>query len=72
VFMITHDLDSLYKITDQVAVIADKKVVAMAPVEELEKSDQPWIKSYFHGARGRSAAAVAREVVGDGGRERQD
>ena len=56
VFMITHDLDSLYKITDQVAVIADKKVVAMAPVRELEKSDHPWIQSYFHGARGRAAS----------------
>ncbi len=29
VFMITHDLDSLYAITDRVAVLADKKVVAM-------------------------------------------
>ena len=56
VFMITHDLDSLYKITDQVAVIADKKVVAMAPVRELETSDHPWIKSYFHGERGRAAS----------------
>jgi phospholipid/cholesterol/gamma-HCH transport system ATP-binding protein len=56
VFMITHDLDSLYKITDQVAVIADKKVVAMAPIRELESSDHPWIQSYFHGERGRLAA----------------
>ncbi len=72
VFMITHDLDSLYKITDQVAVIADKKVVAMAPVRELEKSDQPWIKSYFHGARGRSAAAGARGGVAHSEREGQD
>jgi phospholipid/cholesterol/gamma-HCH transport system ATP-binding protein len=60
VFMITHDLDSLYEITDQVAVIADKKVVAMAPVRELENNDHPWIQSYFHGVRGRSAAGVAR------------
>jgi phospholipid/cholesterol/gamma-HCH transport system ATP-binding protein len=57
VFMITHDLDSLYKITDQVAVLADKKVVAMAPVRELERSEHPWIKAYFHGERGRIAAA---------------
>ncbi len=56
VFMITHDLDSLYTITDQVAVIAEKRVVAMAPVRELELSRQPWINSYFHGARGRAAA----------------
>lgn len=60
VFMITHDLDSLYKITDQVAVIADKKVVAMAPVRELEKSDHPWIKSYFHGERGRAASTESK------------
>ncbi|HWE99294.1 MAG TPA: ATP-binding cassette domain-containing protein [Caulobacteraceae bacterium] len=58
VFMITHDLDSLYTITDQVAVIADKKVVAMAPVRELEQMDQPWIRSYFGGVRGRAAAEV--------------
>ena len=55
--MITHDLDSLYTITDQVAVIADKKVVAMAPVHELEHSDHPWIREYFLGPRGRAAEA---------------
>jgi phospholipid/cholesterol/gamma-HCH transport system ATP-binding protein len=55
VFMITHDLDSLYAITDRVAVIADKKVVAIAPVEELEHSEHPWIKEYFLGPRGRAA-----------------
>jgi phospholipid/cholesterol/gamma-HCH transport system ATP-binding protein len=59
VFMITHDLDSLYKITDQVAVIADKKVVAMAPVRELENFDHPWVQSYFHGERGRAASGAA-------------
>jgi len=56
VFMITHDLDSLYAITDRVAVIADKTVVAIAPVRELESSDHPWIKEYFLGPRGRAAA----------------
>lgn len=55
VFMITHDLDSLYAICDQVAVLADKHVVAKAPVSELEKSDHPWIKEYFLGPRGRAA-----------------
>ena len=60
VFMITHDLDTLYAITDRVAVIADKKVVATAPVRELEKSDHPWIREYFGGPRGRAAAEAAR------------
>jgi phospholipid/cholesterol/gamma-HCH transport system ATP-binding protein len=59
VFMITHDLDSLYAITDRVAVIADKKVVASAPVRDLETSDHPWIREYFMGPRGRAAAAKA-------------
>lgn len=58
VFMITHDLDTLYEITDRVAVIADKKVVAVAPVQELEKSDHPWIREYFLGPRGRAAGAA--------------
>lgn len=59
VFMITHDLDSLYTICDKVAVLADKQVIAKASVEELEKSDHPWIKEYFLGPRGRAAKQSA-------------
>ena len=55
VFMITHDLDTLYEITDRVAVIADKRVIATAPVRELEHADHPWIREYFLGPRGRAA-----------------
>jgi len=60
VFMITHDLDSLYTITDRVAVIADKKVVAVEPVAGLEHSEHPWIKESFLGPRGRAAQAAIR------------
>jgi len=63
VFMITHDLDSVYRICDRVAVIADKKVVAVAPARELEKSNHPWIREYFLGPRGR---AVNRAKNGQG------
>jgi phospholipid/cholesterol/gamma-HCH transport system ATP-binding protein len=66
VLMITHDLDSIYTITDEVAVLADKKVVAMGPVEEVAKSDQPWIKSYFQGPRGRAARAAPHEAPAGG------
>jgi phospholipid/cholesterol/gamma-HCH transport system ATP-binding protein len=61
VFMITHDLDSLYAICDRVAVLADKHIVAHAPIKELEKSDHPWIREYFLGPRGR--AVVQREAA---------
>ena len=56
VFMITHDLDSLYAICDRVAVIADKKVVAVGTIPRLLRSSHPWIKEYFMGPRGRAAA----------------
>lgn len=59
VFMITHDLDSLYAITDKVAVVADKRIVAKAPVQELEQSDHPWIREYFLGPRGRAGKKAA-------------
>ena len=59
VFMITHDLDSLYAICDKVAVLADKHVIEKATVQELEKSDHPWIKEYFLGPRGRAATRAA-------------
>jgi phospholipid/cholesterol/gamma-HCH transport system ATP-binding protein len=65
VFMITHDLDSLYAICDRVAVIADKKIVAVAPITELEKSDHPWIREYFLGPRGRAAQHAAEPVERD-------
>ena len=55
VVMITHDLDSLYAITDRIAVVADKRIVACAPAAELEHSDHPWIHDYFQGPRGRAA-----------------
>jgi phospholipid/cholesterol/gamma-HCH transport system ATP-binding protein len=59
VFMITHDLDSVYTICDRVAVIADKKIVAVGTPSEMERSDHPWIREYFLGPRGRAAAKAA-------------
>ncbi|MBA3730099.1 MAG: ABC transporter ATP-binding protein [Sphingomonas sp.] len=64
VFLITHDLDTLYAICDRVAVIADKKVVAVGTIAELLSLDHPWIQEYFNGPRGRAAASsVSKETV---------
>jgi phospholipid/cholesterol/gamma-HCH transport system ATP-binding protein len=57
VFLITHDLDSLWAICDRVAVLADQKVVAVGTIEELLALDHPWIQEYFNGPRGRAAHA---------------
>lgn len=58
VFLITHDLDTLYAICDRVAVLADKKVVAVGTIPELLALDHEWIQDYFNGPRGRAAAAA--------------
>jgi len=57
VFLITHDLDTLYEICDRVAVLADKQVIAVGTIPELMASDHPWIQEYFNGPRGRAAKA---------------
>jgi phospholipid/cholesterol/gamma-HCH transport system ATP-binding protein len=56
VFMVTHDLESLHRICDRVAALADGKVVAEGPMEVLLKSEHPWVKAYFRGERGRGLA----------------
>lgn len=55
VFLITHDLDTLYAICDRIAVLADKRVIINAPIAEVEKFDNPWVQEYFHGPRARAA-----------------
>jgi len=64
VFLITHDLDTLYTITDRIAVLSQKKVLVAGPLAEVEQTNDPWIHEYFHGPRGRAAehaAASARQ-----------
>jgi phospholipid/cholesterol/gamma-HCH transport system ATP-binding protein len=62
VFLITHDLDTLHEICDRVAVIAEKKVIAVGTIPELLESDHPWIKEYFDGPRGRAAMAAQNRL----------
>ena len=57
VFLITHDLDTLYAICDRVAVLADRKLVINAPIAEVEQCDHAWVQEYFHGPRARAARA---------------
>ncbi|WP_404861651.1 ABC transporter ATP-binding protein [Georhizobium sp. MAB10] len=54
VYMVTHDLDSLFSVCDRIAVLGDKKVKAQGTIEEMLAFDDEWIQSYFHGKRARS------------------
>ena len=66
VFLITHDLDTLYEICDRVAVLADRKVIAVGTIPELLKTDHPWIDEYFNGPRGRAAQAAQSRATEKG------
>lgn len=63
VFLITHDLDTLYAICDRVAVLADRKVIAIGTIDELLALDHPWIQEYFNGPRGRAATATRQHAT---------
>ena len=54
VFMVTHDLDTLFATCDRVAVLVDKKL-RIGTLDELLADNHPWIHAYFHGPRGRAA-----------------
>ena len=69
VFLITHDLDTLYAICDRVAVLADKQVIAVGTIPELLETDHPWINEYFNGPRGRAALASQERGQKAGGRK---
>jgi phospholipid/cholesterol/gamma-HCH transport system ATP-binding protein len=62
VFLITHDLDTLYTICNRVAVLADGRVLVNAPLSEVENFDHPWVQEYFHGPRGRAAQSAQEKL----------
>jgi phospholipid/cholesterol/gamma-HCH transport system ATP-binding protein len=59
VFLITHDLDTLYTICDRVAVLSQKRVLVADTLERVEHCQDPWVQDYFQGPRGRAAQGAA-------------
>jgi len=57
VMMVTHDIDTLHAVTDRIAVLVNKKLV-IGTIDELRKNQDPWIKDYFSGVRGRAALSA--------------
>jgi phospholipid/cholesterol/gamma-HCH transport system ATP-binding protein len=61
VVMITHDLDLLWQVADRVAVLADGRVQGIGTMAELAAMDQPAIRPFFDGPRGRAAEKKQQE-----------
>lgn len=64
VFLITHDLDTLFAICDRVAVIADKRIVVADTLPNVVAFDHPWVQEYFSGPRGRAAGLAQARANG--------
>ena len=63
VFLVTHDLDTLYTICDRVAVLSDKHVLAADKLDVVEAIEDPWVQAYFNGPRGRAAKKANRQLT---------
>jgi phospholipid/cholesterol/gamma-HCH transport system ATP-binding protein len=59
IVMVTHDLDSLWRVADRVVVLGNGTVLGIGTMEELSQSHDPVIREYFHGPRGRAAGGQA-------------
>jgi phospholipid/cholesterol/gamma-HCH transport system ATP-binding protein len=60
VYMVTHDLDSLFTACDRIAVLGKGKVILQGTLDDMLASEDPWIKSYFRGKRARQLDLAAR------------
>jgi phospholipid/cholesterol/gamma-HCH transport system ATP-binding protein len=63
VYMVTHDLDSLFSVCDRVAVLGGKKVMVEGTIPDMMRVEEPWVKSYFRGKRARQLDMAARQEV---------
>jgi phospholipid/cholesterol/gamma-HCH transport system ATP-binding protein len=61
IVMITHDLDLLWQVADRVAVLGAGTVQGIGSMDELAQMDQPLIRQFFDGPRGRAAHAQQQE-----------
>jgi phospholipid/cholesterol/gamma-HCH transport system ATP-binding protein len=66
VFLVTHDMDSIYTLCDRVAVLADKKVVVADTLEQVERNPHPWIRQCFQGPRARQRPRNPGDGAGAG------
>lgn len=63
VFLVTHDLDTLYAVCDRVAVLAHQKILVADRLDVVAAADDPWVRAYFHGPRGRAAHGAAARIL---------
>ncbi|MCM2310872.1 MAG: ATP-binding cassette domain-containing protein, partial [Steroidobacteraceae bacterium] len=63
IVMVTHDLDTLARTCDRVAVLVDRRVI-VDTLEAITANEHPWIRHYFRGGRGRALRASGEDRLG--------
>jgi phospholipid/cholesterol/gamma-HCH transport system ATP-binding protein len=59
IIMVTHDMDSLWRVSDRVILIGQGRVLGQGPMAELARSEEPEVQRFFQGPRGRAAQRQA-------------
>ena len=61
VVLVTHDIDTLASLASKVAILAERRILSYASLEETMELDHPFVERFFHGEHGRRAIARGRE-----------
>jgi phospholipid/cholesterol/gamma-HCH transport system ATP-binding protein len=61
VYMVTHDLDSLFSVCDRIAVLGKKRVLVEGTIKDMLDCPDEWVQSYFRGKRARSIPGLAEK-----------
>ncbi len=56
--MVTHDIDTLWRVPDRIIFLGEGRVLAAEPMSALVKEQHPLIRSYFSGPRGKERAVM--------------
>ena len=58
IVLVTHDMDSLWRVADHVALLAEGKVVGSGTMQDLARSEEPYVRRFFSGVRGRAGRSA--------------
>lgn len=72
VYMVTHDLDSLFSVCDRIAVLGQKRVLTQGSIEDMLSFDDPWVQAYFQGKRARMIPKSGRSTASPGAGDRAE
>ena len=59
IVIVTHDMDSLWRVADRVVLVGDARLLAQGTMPVLARSEDPAVMQFFQSPRGRAAQASA-------------